>query len=835
MADNKTQRRLSDEEKEDLKRKKDFAALGAAVRAAELQKTIATMPKGLKKMSAILGGATNDITSEMGRAYVAGLTSLINSLEQLPPRLWRNALTEVESIVSFAESDELLSDEDAQKIKAVGRELSKEIERQSSFSIRAGNVVASGVKKLGVSALERGAGYYGKGGMLVRGLSKLALFGIERRRETREAGSSFSISRASALSSTESARNTAVRYGSESVDDMSPSRFGGRGNVEVEQLGELKKINSTLVRQIKVAQDIDAGEDKEDALRESRAAFTGQEAALEAPSRRQVTALMAQPAAKEGGFFSSLLNSFGGLAGMTAILPEVFEILSGAAIVFTAWKLMPEGLKTVLGKIANKLTGGAFDTKDNTSQGTQPTQDKDQTTTNTVVPPDESWRSLQREAEPYGYGLRAAANPIRTAKSLYGAGANVVAQSSKLKGMRLGFGGGSPTTLGSLTSELEPLTGNQVTSYLAKKSLTGVADPAMEARILQFNNAGKAIEAAKTPVQFVSGAGKEASFLERVAASRLGKFGVGAGEYFAKSPTLARLAKVSRVAGKSIGYLGAGMDAYDAYKSGFSLRGGLKGLSTGLQIAGLVGAPETVGASLALSALGTGLSMATDYFLPEPGSKPSEKAATSTTPTKTTSALPSNVSSELTPAQLTEEQMNALLDAQTRWEGGKPGDRNMRNNNPGNIRRGKDDFAGKHGGIGYDEGGYALFPSKEVGRAAQRALWLSPTYRNRPLTEAIHRWAPDASPGYTSALLSSVGAPASSVAALSSTPSYTRSAPGSNAGGMSGGQSIIYNAPVTNTTVVGGQGTPAPTVIPMPIRTEPIENTLLAITRLNYV
>ena len=47
MANNKTQRRLSDEEKEALKRKKDFAALGAAVRAAELQKTIATMPKGL--------------------------------------------------------------------------------------------------------------------------------------------------------------------------------------------------------------------------------------------------------------------------------------------------------------------------------------------------------------------------------------------------------------------------------------------------------------------------------------------------------------------------------------------------------------------------------------------------------------------------------------------------------------------------------------------------------------------------------------------------------------------------------------------------------------------
>ena len=156
----------------------------------------------------------------------------------------------------------------------------------------------------------------------------------------------------------------------------------------------------------------------------------------------------------------------------------------------------------------------------------------------------------------------------------------------------------------------------------------------------------------------------------------------------------------------------------------------------------------------------------------------------------------------------------------------------MRNRNPGNIKYG--DFAIRHGAVGSD-GAFAIFPTMEAGRDAQRALWLGPDYRNLPLDEGIKRWAPDASYAYMSGLLNSVGAPASSVAALSSTPSYTRSAPGSNAGGMSGGQSIIYNAPVTNTTVVGGQGTPAPTVIPMPIRTEPIENTLLAITRLNYV
>ena len=46
--------------------------------------------------------------------------------------------------------------------------------------------------------------------------------------------------------------------------------------------------------------------------------------------------------------------------------------------------------------------------------------------------------------------------------------------------------------------------------------------------------------------------------------------------------------------------------------------------------------------------------------------------------------------------------------------------RGIRNNNPGNIRYG--DFAYKHGATGRDSGGFAIFPSMEMGMAAERAL-----------------------------------------------------------------------------------------------------------------
>jgi len=83
-----------------------------------------------------------------------------------------------------------------------------------------------------------------------------------------------------------------------------------------------------------------------------------------------------------------------------------------------------------------------------------------------------------------------------------------------------------------------------------------------------------------------------------------------------------------------------------------------------------------------------------------------------------------------------------LLQAIARMEGWQnPDSRCRRNNNPGNIERGR--FASAHGSIG-DDGRYAVFPSSEVGFAAMRALLESAGYRNLTVAQALTRWAPPA-------------------------------------------------------------------------------------------
>src|SRR3569833_2491957 len=83
-----------------------------------------------------------------------------------------------------------------------------------------------------------------------------------------------------------------------------------------------------------------------------------------------------------------------------------------------------------------------------------------------------------------------------------------------------------------------------------------------------------------------------------------------------------------------------------------------------------------------------------------------------------------------------------LLQASARMEGWQiPDSRCRRNNNPGNIERGR--FASAHGSIG-DDGRYAVFPSSEVGFAAMRALLESAGFRNLTVAQALSRWAPPA-------------------------------------------------------------------------------------------
>jgi len=67
------------------------------------------------------------------------------------------------------------------------------------------------------------------------------------------------------------------------------------------------------------------------------------------------------------------------------------------------------------------------------------------------------------------------------------------------------------------------------------------------------------------------------------------------------------------------------------------------------------------------------------------------------------------------------------------------GDRNWRNNNPGNLEYGP--FAMQYGAIGSD-GRFAIFPTEEQGRMAQDALLKSKKYANLSLAQAIKIYAP---------------------------------------------------------------------------------------------
>jgi hypothetical protein len=67
------------------------------------------------------------------------------------------------------------------------------------------------------------------------------------------------------------------------------------------------------------------------------------------------------------------------------------------------------------------------------------------------------------------------------------------------------------------------------------------------------------------------------------------------------------------------------------------------------------------------------------------------------------------------------------------------GDRNWRNNNPGNIEYGK--FAISMGAIGSD-GRFAIFPTEEMGRKAADTLLKGKSYANLSAAQAINKWAP---------------------------------------------------------------------------------------------
>ena len=75
--------------------------------------------------------------------------------------------------------------------------------------------------------------------------------------------------------------------------------------------------------------------------------------------------------------------------------------------------------------------------------------------------------------------------------------------------------------------------------------------------------------------------------------------------------------------------------------------------------------------------------------------------------------------------------------------------RNLRNNNPGNIRFKKGGFAEKFGATGADDAGFAIFPTMEAGEKAQKYLLFeseskdkSQSYKNLTVDQAVAKYAP---------------------------------------------------------------------------------------------
>jgi len=71
--------------------------------------------------------------------------------------------------------------------------------------------------------------------------------------------------------------------------------------------------------------------------------------------------------------------------------------------------------------------------------------------------------------------------------------------------------------------------------------------------------------------------------------------------------------------------------------------------------------------------------------------------------------------------------------------GGGGGTRGDRNNNPGNLKDGP--FARSHGATGSDSGGFAIFPDRATGSAAQEALVRGSSYQGLTLDQFAQKYA----------------------------------------------------------------------------------------------
>ena len=142
---------------------------------------------------------------------------------------------------------------------------------------------------------------------------------------------------------------------------------------------------------------------------------------------------------------------------------------------------------------------------------------------------------------------------------------------------------------------------------------------------------------------------------------------------------------------------------------------------------------------------------------------PAAPAAPSTAPTPSAATAPKSSSEEISKILKTGDGFNTVEMSDGTVQTRK-GDRNWRNNNPGNIEWGP--FAQSKGAIGTD-GRFAIFPTYVMGRQAKSdLLFEGKNYKDLNIKQAISRYAPPTNnkgefendtPAYIKAVTSAVG------------------------------------------------------------------------------
>ena len=199
---------------------KEFSDLKNLARKAVLEEKIAGLSGNMRgtELAKILDAAQKEIKTNVAQGYLTSLTGIIDSLEEVPPQHWAGGAKIISELLSLASQDPFLKDSIAGKkdlgtFRQIGKELIREVERQSEYTTRAKKALANSAKRLYRGALDKGADYRSYGGRIartfafgIRAISKTTR-AIHRRSERKaESEKRLGSARATGLKAVESGR-----------------------------------------------------------------------------------------------------------------------------------------------------------------------------------------------------------------------------------------------------------------------------------------------------------------------------------------------------------------------------------------------------------------------------------------------------------------------------------------------------------------------------------------------------------------------------------------------------------------------------------------------------